>query len=153
MLRNGSIKVVLENPGKGYVLPPQVILRGGGFLTTGKKDRRQPLQVTAGTKVLLLADTFDFDGEVKRVRFYANGVDLSVQTKRVLDSIQVVDSGSGYSTPPNVDLEGGGGNGALAVAELEPPIISEEERLLNFQGVLSQSAYQTLVGIILRLLM
>ena len=81
MLRDGSIKVVLENPGRGYLLPPQVILRGGEFLTTGKEDRRQPLQVTAGTKVLLLADTFDFDGDVKRVRFYANGVDLSIQTK------------------------------------------------------------------------
>ena len=58
MLRDGALEVVLENPGNGYLLPPQVILNGGGFLTTGE-DRRQPLQVTAGTNVLLLADTFD----------------------------------------------------------------------------------------------
>ena len=138
MLRDGSIKVVLENPGRGYLLPPQVILRGGEFLTTGKEDRRQPLQVTAGTKVLLLADTFDFDGDVKRVRFYANGVDLSIQTKRVLDSIQVTDAGSGYTAAPQVTLEGGGGNGAEAVAQLEQPLRNADGELITMpRGVAS----------------
>ena len=70
---DGAIKIQLDHPGQDYLLPPQVILEGGGFLVTGAEDRRQPLQVTAGSKVLLLADTFDFDGEVKTSDFMQMG--------------------------------------------------------------------------------
>ena len=67
-IKDGALKVILENPGSGYVLPPKVILEGGRFKSIGSITK-EPLSITAGSKVLLMADTFDFDGEVECVRF------------------------------------------------------------------------------------
>jgi hypothetical protein len=68
-----------------------------------------------------MADSFDFDGEVESVRFYGNGEDLGLQTRKVLDSIRLTSPGNGYTSPPDILLEGGGGTGATAVSALEAP--------------------------------
>ena len=59
-------------------------------------------------------------------------LDLGVQIRKVLDTVIVTSAGQGYTSPPNIELEGGGGTGAVGVAQLVPPAV-------NGQGQQSQN--------------
>ena len=118
-IRNSALEINLTNGGEGYLQEPVVILSGGSF-TPGADGRKKPMQITVGTEMTLLANAFDFDGNIKSVRFFGEGNDLGIQTKKELVSIVVESPGSGYTAPPNVIVEGGGIDSS-AIAVLEPP--------------------------------
>ena len=70
-----------------------MILSGGSF-TPGADGRKKPMQITVGTEMALLANAFDFDGNIKSVRFFGEGNDLGIQTKKELISILVETPGA-----------------------------------------------------------
>ena len=129
-LRDGSLKIELTNPGESYLTKPLVILQGGSLLP-GDFGAKESLQITAGNKILLLADASDFDGQVESVRFYGNGKDLGTQIRKVFQSVTLTSPGFGYTQAPEVTLEGGGGTGAEAVAQLEDARRNEDGQVQN----------------------
>ena len=46
-LKNGALKINLENPGMDYKIPPLILLQGGGFVSTGS-FKKGTLQITLG---------------------------------------------------------------------------------------------------------
>ena len=128
-IRNSALEINLTNGGEGYLQEPVVILSGGSF-TPGADGRKKPMQITVGTEMTLLANAFDFDGNVKSVRFFGEGNDLGIQTKKELVSILVESPGSGYTAPPNVIVEGGGIDSS-AIAVLEPPPNDADGKPIN----------------------
>ena len=86
--------------------------------------------MTAGAKVLLMADTFDFDGEVNAVRFYGNGDDLGVQIRKVLDTV-IVTKGKDIQVLPISKLKEEAEQGAVGVAQLVPPAVNGQGQPQN----------------------
>ena len=68
---------------------------------------------------------------------YGNGDDLGVQVRKVLDTIVVNSAGQGYTSPPTIQLEGGGGSGAVAVAQLVPPATNAQGQAQNNPNALA----------------
>ena len=118
-IRDGAIKVELLDGGQDYIEAPLVILSGGSYMP-GVDGRKKPTQITAGSKVTLLANANDFDGIINSVNFYGNGQNLGIQTRKELISITVTSPGIGYTSAPVVTIDGGGGTKSTAFAILEP---------------------------------
>ena len=130
-------KVVIENPGKGYTTAFIDIEAIPGILGPGLTGSGAELQVeippfgsgasifTKGTNVGKIKNLknnnfgYDYPHDYTLRPEITFPINAQLINTSILDNITVTDPGSGYSQPPTVIIEGGGGTGAIAEATIK----------------------------------
>lgn len=137
------VEVTVTDPGKGYTTAYIDIDAVDGILGPTLAGSGAELQVVIppkGTGASIFTQGTNV-GKIKKLKNNNFGfnythdytlrpeitfpVNLQLVNTSILSSIKVVDPGTGYTTPPEVIIEGGGGSGAIAQALLKNGRISD----------------------------
>ena len=132
----GVTGITVGNAGTGYITAPTITIvpngSGSGATATARLSGAGVTGTTinnSGYYVSAPGVTFALPDVVGGVRAQGNAV--LETTDGIIFSIQVSDKGSGYTTPPTVNLNGGGGVDASALAVLETTGVVERITVLN----------------------
>jgi len=138
-------RIVVTDPGKAYTTAFIDIESIAGILGSSLAGSGADLKVVIppngnGASVFVKADEI---GKIKKLKNNNFGFDythdytlrpeitfpvnVQLTSTSILDSITVTDPGSGYATPPAVEIAGGGGNGATAEATIRNGRIDQIE--------------------------
>ena len=117
VVEDSVTSVTITHPGVGYTSPPDCGITGTATCTSDYGTGMWPdsLVVTNPGSGYLTVPTVEFPEPQDANGIRAQGT--AVLTDKVT-SITLTDGGSGYRRDPTVDISGGGGNGATAVAKL-----------------------------------
>lgn len=137
------VEVTVTDPGKGYTTAYIDVDAVDGILGPGLEGSGAVLEVVIppkGTGASIFAKGTNV-GKIKKLKNNNFGfnythdytlrpeitfpVNLQLINTSILSSIKVIDPGTGYTTPPEVIIEGGGGTGAIAQAILKNGRISD----------------------------
>ena len=137
------VEVTVTDPGKGYTTAFIDVDAIDGILGPGLAGSGAELEVVippkgSGASIFTKGTNV---GKIKKLRNNNFGfnythdytlrpeitfpVNLQLVNTSILSSIKVVDPGTGYTTPPEVIIEGGGGSGAIAQALVKNGRISD----------------------------
>lgn len=137
------IEVTVTDPGKGYTIAFIDIDAVDGILGPGLVGSGAELNVVIppkgfGASIFTKGENVGKIKKLKNNNFGFNythdytlrpeitfPVNLQLINTSILSSIKVIDPGTGYTTPPEVIIEGGGGSGAIAQAILKNGRISD----------------------------
>ncbi|AIX20959.1 structural protein [Synechococcus phage ACG-2014d] len=138
-------RIVVTDPGKGYTTAFIDIESVPGILGSSLAGSGADLNVIippngSGASVFVKANEI---GKIKKLKNNNFGFDythdytlrpeitfpvnVQLTSTSILDSITVTDPGSGYATPPTVEINGGGGTGATAEATIRNGRIDQIE--------------------------
>jgi hypothetical protein len=137
------VEVTVTDPGKGYTTAFIDVDAVDGILGPSLEGSGAELQVVIppkGTGASIFTKGTNV-GKIKKLKNNNFGfnythdytlrpeitfpVNLQLVNTSILSSIKVIDPGTGYTTPPEVIIEGGGGTGAIAQALLKNGRISD----------------------------
>jgi hypothetical protein len=137
------VEVTVTDPGKGYTTAYIDVDAIDGILGPGLDGSGAVLEVIIppkGTGASIFAKGTNV-GKIKKLKNNNFGfnythdytlrpeitfpVNLQLVNTSILSSIKVIDPGTGYTTPPEIIIEGGGGTGAIAQAILKNGRISD----------------------------
>ena len=137
------IEVTVTDPGKGYTIAFIDIDAVDGILGPGLVGSGAELNVVIppkgfGASIFTKGENVGKIKKLKNNNFGFNythdytlrpeitfPVNLQLINTSILSSIKVIDPGTGYTTPPEVIIEGGGGSGAIAQSILKNGRISD----------------------------
>jgi phage tail sheath protein FI len=132
----GVTGINLINFGSGYITAPTINIvsngSGSGATATARLSGAAVTGTTIGNSGYYVSApgvTFGLPDVAGGVRTLGNAV-LGT-TEGIVNSIQVSDKGAGYTTPPTVNLNGGGGVDANALAILETSGVVERITVLD----------------------